>query len=287
LKVVKCDGIYFDFGTSRMCSNPLHGCGWKDNSGQLNSTYNIRGTRELAKRMYVLINKYCNDAIIVHHMSGEVDMGTNSFCDIMLDGENLTGAMMTDESYFNSLPLDKFRAEFMGQPWGTATLFLPQFVRALSVVAPQRVDYLYTPEAKKLMNHVLGLTLVHDGAIWCQGTEKPDKMWAVENEFGWDEKTQCLPYWDNAEYITVESPISKNVVVTMFRHGDKLMVVPFNNTDEKVMLKIKLNLDKLGINETSAKKLTDKFGSGTFEVKNGAAEIPMESRAFRMLVLEQ
>jgi hypothetical protein len=285
LSQVKTDGIYFDYGTSRMCANPLHGCGWVDNTGQKQRTYNILGTRDSARRAYVIIHKYAtNNPLIVHHMSGEVDMATNAFCDIMLTGENMTGALMTNENYYNALPLDKFRAEFMGAPWGPRVMDLSQFERAMAVASPDRVKFYSTPEGQKPLQHLIGMTVVNDSLIWPSEGIKPDRLWKVEDLFGWDEKVEFFPYWDNAQYITINGPANPNVVVSIFRRGDKLMIVPFNNTDEAVTVKAAVNLQALGFANANA-GMKDEYFDRDFTQQDGRMEIPVDARSFRMIIL--
>lgn len=285
LSQVKTDGIYFDYGTSRMCGNELHGCGWVDNTGQKQRTYNILGTRDSAKRAYVIIHKYATtNPLITHHMSGEVDMATNAFCDIMLTGENMTGALMTNENYYKALPLDKFRAEFMGAPWGPRVMDLPQFERAMHVASPDRVKFYSTPEGQKPLQHLIGMTVVNDSLIWPTEGIKPDQLWKVEDLFGWDDKVEFFPYWDNAQYITISSPANPDVVVSIFRRGDKLMIVPFNNTDEAVTLNATVNLQALGFANASA-SMKDEYFDRSFTQQDGRMEIPVDARSFRMIIL--
>ena len=83
---------------------------------------------------------------------------------------------------------------------------------------------------------------------------------AVQEEFGWDEKTEFLPYWDNAKYITLDSAGTKPVVCSIFRREDKLMLVLFNDSDSDANVTLKVNFDALGVKRTPANLLRDPIG---------------------------
>jgi len=268
-----------------MCENEIHGCGYVDNTGHKQKSFNILGTRDIARRAYVIIHKYATkNPLIVHHMSGEVDMATNAYCDIMLTGENMTGALMTRENYYDALPLDKYRAEFIGSPWGPRAMNLPQFERAMAVTSPDRVKFYSTPEGQKPLNHLIGLAVVNDGLIWPSEGIKPDRLWRVQDEFGWDGKVEFFPYWNNSAYITIARPQSADVVVSLFRRGDKLMIVPFNNTDQPVTIKAKINLEALGF-VGAGPQIKDEYFGDTFTQHDGQVEIPVDARSFRMVLV--
>ncbi len=279
------DGFYFDFGWAASCSNTLHGCGWKDSQGNINPTFNILGTRELAKRIYVMTKTLKPDSMLAYHMSGVVQMPIHSFADIIIDGETLSTSVAEDKSYYSILPLDKFRAEFMPHPWGVVTLILPQFVRSAELYSKDKQGMLrfwQSAEAAKPMNHLIGLTLVHDSLCFMGDTYKYLKpVREAQDAFGWDEKTGFLPYWSNSNYISVESPVSKDIIVSAFRRQGRIMLVPFNNTDNDVTATLKLDFAGFG---TSPSSFTDALSKDNFPLKANRVSFPLAARSFRMLV---
>ena len=278
-------GLYFDQAVPYLCANTTHGCSWRDAKGEEHKTFNILGTRELAKRIYVMMKEYSPDAVIAHHMSGEVTMPVNAFSDIMIDGENLTGRVGQDESYYGALPLDTFRAEYMPRQWGSIPALLPQHARAASIFKTRSDTYWYTaPEAHKPIEHLLGLVLVHDALIWPAWEVRPDALWRAQDEFGWDDAVTFLPYWESHECVRVLAPESDNVVVSVFRRPGKAMLVPFNNTDTDVALRLGITPAKLGLVVTDGIRLRDAYHGGEFVARDGVADVPVPARGFRMLV---
>ncbi|GAH32491.1 unnamed protein product [marine sediment metagenome] len=213
-------------------------------------------------------------------------MPVNGFSDIMIDGENLTGKVGLAGNYYNALPLDTFRAEYMPHQWGTIPALLPQHARAASILKTREEElYWYTsPEAKKPIDHLLGLVLVHDAMIWPAWEVRPNALWEAQDAFGWEEDITFLPYWDNDEYVRVLAPETENVVVSVFRRPHRIMLVPLNNTDDDVIVKMSLSLGKLGLAERGQMRLLDTYHGGEFTTRDGVAEVPVPARGFRMLV---
>lgn len=282
------EGLYIDGGHVVFCTNPLHGCGWEDAEGSLYSTYNILGTREMAKRIYVIMKEYNPNSIIGIHASGEIAMPVHSFCDIFIDGENLTEMVADEESYYN-LSLDKFRAEHISSNWGFISLFLPEFTRSAELLRPERMSFWKTEEGRKRVLHFLGLIAVHDAHFWYNwfpNYEDPLKVIQIRDEFGWDDEVEFFPYWNNSEYIKILEGGKDNVVVSIFKRHGKIMLVPFNNTDEDVKLKLFVNLEKLNFPKRQEILVVDKFSGEEFKIKDNILDIPVEKRMFRMLVIE-
>lgn len=279
-------GLYFDQARPEMCENPRHGCGWVDANGERRPTFNVLGTRELAKRIYVMMKDRHPDALIAHHMSGEITMPVNAFSDILIDGENLTGAVGLAGNYYDALPPDTFRAEYMPHQWGPIPALLPQHARSASILKGREAElhFYEAIEAQKPINHLIGLVAAHDALIWPAWEVRPNALWAAMDEFGWDDEIEFLPYWDNAELIEVLSPDAEDLLVSAFRRPGRVMLVPLNNSDRDVTLRLRLDLAGLGLPREGRIPLRDAYHGGEFAIVDGAAEIPLPARGFRMLV---
>ncbi|MDD5483351.1 MAG: DUF6067 family protein, partial [Kiritimatiellae bacterium] len=270
-------GLYFDWGHVMSCDNSLHNCGWQDSKKARHASYTIRGCREIAKRIYVMMKDYHPGAVIAYHMSGEPVMPVHAFADIMVDGENLGSVIAREESYYNLLPLATFRAEYMPYPWGPAVVLLPQFAKGSLVFRPERLNFWKTAEAKKPINHLLGLIMTHGTQCWPNWGVHMDEVWKAQDEFGFDDATDFIPYWNNRDYITIVSPQSENIVVSIYRRKDRFMLVPFNNTDDDVTLKLKINPDNLAF--PAGGELKDILAGGFRRTeKNGEVEIFLPKR---------
>jgi hypothetical protein len=278
-------GLYFDWGQARLCNNTSHGCGWYDESSTLCSSYNILGARKLAERIYTAAKEHDPSAIIVSHMSGEVAMPVHGFADIMVDGENLIASVAQDESYYNLMPLDKFRAE-LTHNWGSVPAFLCEFVNASRLFRPDRVSFWDTPEALKPKRHLMGLIMVHDTQCWpIYGLETEyNNLWTIQDDFGWNDTVEFLPYWNNSQYISI-TPSDCNIVVSIYKKTGKFMLVPFNNTDAAINATLTVNMNLLGFPPGTI-TLRDKLTNETFSLIDGVISLPIDDRAFRILVNE-
>jgi hypothetical protein len=279
-------GLYFDQARPEMCTNDLHGCGWTDPQGNTHGTFNILGTRALAKRIYVMMKAYNPDALIAHHMSGEVTMPVNAFSDIMIDGENLTGAVGLAGNYYEALPPDTFRAEYMPHQWGPIPALLPQHARSASILKGREAELHFydSPEAQKPIDYLLGLVTLHDGLIWPAWEVRPNALWVAQDEFGWDSEVEFLPYWSNDRYMQVLEPQADSVLVSAYRRSDRLMLIPMNRSDEDVTVRLRVFTDRMGLPDRERIALMDAYHSGEFVMVDGVAEIPLKARSFRMLV---
>ena len=280
------NGTYFDLGAVYRCDNPLHGCGWQDDWGATHLTFALLGTREMAKRIYVAMKSRDRDFVIINHMSGEIATPVHAFADILIDGENTAGPLASRESYCDILPFDKFQAEFLSRQWGPVVLFLPQFVRAASMHRPDRLPFWNTPEADGPKNHLIGLSLVHDGLLWPMNGINLDAVWDVQDDFGWDHQVDFLPYWSNGRYVKIVSPSSPHVVVSVFRRPGKWLFVPFNNTDEDVELHMRIDRAACGLPAGGELEVVDGISGDTLTMVGGELTVPVKARTFRMLRLE-
>ncbi len=270
------DALYYDVSRPPACSNAAHGCGYTDENGDWQPETQLLATRELQKRMWIMMHEELGDRFITHHMSGHMYMITQSFSDIIIDGENYTS--MFKENYYDLIGLDKFRAEFMVHQWGPAGVFLPEFTRAL---VPDKDRY-EKPDAIEV-RHLAGMIFLHDSLPWPAYSDPQPyvTIWAAQDELGWGDDVDFLPYWDNADYL---APMTDALVASIFRNGDRALVVLFNNTDESQDASLALDLAKLGVPAT---QLRDFETGEQFTLTGGAATVPITARNFRLLFMER
>ena len=229
-------GLYHDWTVPVRCRNEAHGCGWRDADGKLQGRYPIFAARDLYRRIYAMLKDQPHETFMMGHMSARVLIPMLSFCDAYLDGEQFRRRVTDD--YTEALPLDAFRAEFMGKQWGVIPYFLPELA----------------PEAHKepaSTRHLLSLTLLHDTpvwAIWCNSATVAKVREALD-DFGYAD-AEFLGYWDNGAWLSCEQ---EDVKVSAYRREGRALLVVSNLSAEAQKVSLKVNLEELGVPGAAAR----------------------------------
>jgi len=231
------DGIYSDgLSYPAECSNALHGCGWVDEAGRRHPTLSLFATREAMKRFRHILQQQNKDTLFVCHTSGAITLPTLAFCDAYLDGEHMCGLPRPLR-----VPLDAFRAEFMGHNFGIPAYFLVY-------------DWhggMTTPEG-------LALSLLHDTELpWSFEAMAPVRR--VWDEFGVD-GAEFSGYWRNGTWLQ-QAPAGVEVSAYLEPNGEKLLVA-VNVTEEPVAGAIRLS--------TPVAEARDTLQDEAMEVEGGA-----------------
>ena len=235
IKDYDIDGFYVDSSEWPLkCQNRNHGCGYKNEKGEIIKTYNLFGTRDYMKRQYVLTKMLKPDGQVNVHNSAVMCTPTLGWCTSSWDGEQLdprtrTGSNARDNLKYvlSLLPLDTFRAEFMGRQWGIPSELL---CKEHSYTTPQLL-------AITLLHHVLVRpNPAHLGRI--------SAIWRLHDEFDM-KKSQWYPYWNNADIVKANAATVK---VSAYRNPDKgfLMLVS-NLSPDKRKVKVEFNAAKLNM----------------------------------------
>ncbi|MGD9494879.1 MAG: glycoside hydrolase domain-containing protein [Armatimonadota bacterium] len=277
IPAVGADGWYYDVSRPALCRNHHHGCGYLNERGEWEPETQILAARELHRRMWILAHEQLG-VQISHHMSGHLWTPTQSFSDMIIDGENLTS--MLKDNYCELLPLDTFRAEYMGHQWGLTSIFLPEFSRAQ--LTPEGKELYESPEKLPEVRHLAGMIFLHDSLPWPAYSDLTpyQTIWAAQDALGWGDQVEFLPYWDNAQYL---QPMGAELVASIFRNGNRALVVLFNNTDDRQDARLQFDLQALGVDATS---LTDFETNERFALEGGTATVPILQRNFRLLMMQ-
>ncbi|MEW6357167.1 MAG: glycoside hydrolase domain-containing protein [Planctomycetota bacterium] len=227
LKTYDIDGVYLD-GTIEPwgCQNYLHGCSYLDKNGKRQPTYPIFAVRNLMKRIYNLCTVQ-RKGLVSAHQSTCCTTPTLAFTSSYWDGEQL-GSLPDAEDPASVIPLDAFRAEFMGRNFG-----LP-------------CEFLVYPPHPYTIDEGLAFTMLHDVPVRPGGVgpalEDISRIWNVWTDFG-ASKAEWLPYWRNGEYVST-SPAS--VKVSIYNRGPEgALLVVSNLGGETVDAKVDLHATNL------------------------------------------
>jgi Concanavalin A-like lectin/glucanases superfamily/Glycoside hydrolase 123, N-terminal domain/Carbohydrate family 9 binding domain-like len=271
--------IYFDHGVPRTCHNSGHGCGYKDMRGIVRDTYNIRGTRKLAQRIYVMFKKKRPNGLILSHMSEEPTMPVLSFVDVMVDGELYCMDVAKGKSYFDVFEPDMFRAQFMSRQWGPISAFIPQFGRATQLYRPEEKGYWKSPKAKKALNHFIGYHLAHDAKVYPGFGIDMTAVWKIEDRLDWGDDVQFIPYWSKDKPFSVVKPRgNKRIMVSAYLKAGKLMFVVLNDTDKDETIEVKLS------GKLNPDGLIDTFAKTPVKSRNSVLTITVPRREFKILM---
>jgi hypothetical protein len=244
------DGIYSD-GLSYPveCSNALHGCGYVGEDGQRHPTCSIFPIRDAMKRFRYLLEQQGKETLFVCHTSGSITLPTLAFADAYLDGEHLCGLPRPTR-----VPLDTFRAEFMGHNFGVPAYFLVY-------------DWhggMTTPEG-------MALSLLHDTELpWSFAAMAP--VWKLWEEFGAD-NARFRGYWDNADWLASAPPGVQ--VSAYFKPGGERLLVAVNTSETAVEGTLRL------CERTVAAR--DALGGAPVKVTDGAVEGSFQPWRLRLL----
>lgn len=214
---------------------------WQNASGR--TYYPILGYRSLQKKLYAALKAANPNAIIVTHMSADMDIPVLAYTDAYVDGEqfryskNGQFAYKAEDSYSNIISLDQFKAEFIGKQWGIIPFFLPEV----------------SPDARKTEQPTKGLAallLIHDVQPWPTNSNISvwDSMYQALDMFDITNST-FLPYYDSVPPATTTM---NRVYVSAYKKDSQLLLVVANlsNMDQKG--DIMLNLKKIGITSVNS-----------------------------------
>ncbi|MBQ0104415.1 MAG: hypothetical protein KBT47_00050, partial [Armatimonadetes bacterium] len=211
------DGLYTDsVPTIGYCANLNHGCGYVDEDGTVKPTVKFRSVRNLLKRIYrgLEVRRDKKELMYIGHVSASVYLPTISFCDFYLDTEH----MMPIPRPFR-VPLDSFRAEFMGNNFG---------------VPSQCFSYEHLGNHREAnlgvwRDEMFALGLLHD-SDYCYDMEISTYRWQAQDDFGMSDVT-FNPYWKE---IGVKSPEGVYVSYYSKPGTDDLLVYVANFTEENI-----------------------------------------------------
>jgi hypothetical protein len=109
------DGVYLDTTVRpEPCTNALHGCGWLREDGTRAPTYPIFAIRDMMKRLYAIVTTRKSDGFVDAHVYDCLNVPALAFATGYWNGEQLIDQPLKVQS----LPLDRFRTEFMGDNFG-------------------------------------------------------------------------------------------------------------------------------------------------------------------------
>lgn len=244
------DGIYTD-GTfvPWECANEAHGCGFRDENGQLHPTFPLLAVREHVKKLYEAIHK--RGGILDTHQSSCCIMPTLSFCDSYYDGENIQGLLKNNPEVMTP---DSFKAEFFGYNLGIPCNFIA-----------------YSGENYP-MSYPAGFSLVHN--VFPRPSQRWDlpymaEIWKLFDEYELND-AEWTPYFKNEKITAPDAMVS-------IYEGKHTVAVIYD---------VQPGREKLKLSAEGFSKVSDLLYGGEYGVKDGYAELPAKTQALQMYLLK-
>ena len=235
------DGVYLD-GTEfpAGCINTLHGCGSVRPDGSIAKSYPVFGVRSAMRRIHNAVMKRKPDGQINVHNSTCMVMPTLGFGTSYWDGEQFQDVRGSEDAA-QELPLDAFRAEFMGRQWGLPAEFL---------CYGQGFTY----------EQAWAITLIHDVPVrplnrsGLAELDLASRIWRLMDDFDRG-GAEWLPYWRNRDYVRAGAA---GIYVSLYRHpqnGVLAVVANLNRTRTPYAISVDwrlLGLDRSGVSIVDA-----------------------------------
>ncbi len=268
LKKYDLDGVYLD-GTAApfACDNELHGCGYVGKDGRRHPTYPIFAVRELMKRIYTICYRHRGKEVFVNvHNSTGLYIPTLAFATSYWDGEQFAPLRHGQFKPLEIVPLDAFRAEFMGKNAGIPA------------------DFLVYPGRPWLYEEALALALIHDvlprppGGPASREAWLASRIWKAFSEFG-AEEAEWIPYWRSEEFVEAEP---EKVYVSLYlRRGKGALAVVSNLGEREAKVRLTFRPKRLGLPRIS--QVRNIFTGEELRVRREAVALSL--RPVRMCVL--
>ncbi len=249
------DGVYLDgIANPPECYNMAHGCGHIGDDGLAHPTYPFLEARRMIRRIHTVVKQRKPHGQVNIHQSACMAIPSLGWATSYWDGEQFAG-ISPDTFPLDALPLDTFRAEFMGHQWGVPAELLCY-------------DRPFT------FRQASAISLLHDVPVRANGLgpslRQNSKLWKLMDRFG-RKQARSVPYWRNSDYVSVEP---EDVFCSLYihpRNGVVLVVSNLGRTPARV--RIHLNLQAVGLSDEttvrhalSGKDLSQVEGNMVFDL---------------------
>ena len=285
-------GFYFDMSMPVSCRNLRHGCGYvKD--GQVLPTTNIRGARNMVKRIYTMLAERRKDVCIVYHNSGQICPQVHGFAGAFINGENFVSRLYKNRGYEEILRPDVYLAGYRGQHFGVVSAFLPEFRISNELRKAMKNPALHTAGTKaeydelgKHQNYLFGLSLLHESQTstgWLYHRESKEKSFRILRDIRYsDPSVKFIPYWKQKI-----CPLdNKDGIVSFYAGKDSAAVILMNLSP--VSRTFSLKLDCLALGLSGAVQADNLHYPEKTVMQNNILTVdnvpPMEYRAVRLTV---
>jgi hypothetical protein len=259
--------IYYDLCGNRLCSNPLHGCAFKDKFGRTIKSFSLLTKRELVKRTVRLCHRH-NRTVMLHAQRSFFPMFTG-LTDYWFPGEQHGGMLRRNPyGYTDELPDILYRTEYNRDLLGAGVIFLPALGSA-------KREYFKVPEYTEAM---LSMLLPHDiesAKLWAAGGVMY-RVWSVFEKYGIDSPSVRVHRYFEQATVTSTNP---DLRLTWYEcPGQRTLIILANKTPEPQSGTLDLSALAAGSFPVRAE-----YSGQDLMAKAGRLDITCPARGFRIL----
>ena len=226
------DGLYIDSMVRPLkCMNEKHGCGWRDDEGNLHYTYPVWGIRSLLKKLYKIVTE--RGGTINNHTCAAFNLAAMPFCHSLWEGEAIQQTLM--QGNVKEIPEGHFRSVFTGRNLGLPVYMLCyqnppvwNFTQGMSASLPFGIIPKSNDTGKPL--------------------EQVSDIWKLMDKFNFKGAKWC-PYYGEDELFNTSNDLFK---ISCYENEDKLLLMCANSVDSESETLLSLKNGKLNVIDVAA-----------------------------------
>lgn len=286
LEALDLKNIYFDIAWPRSCDNREHGCGWVDDFGRHQTSFDISGVREFYLRAWKILRKKNPDAMFAGHLTS-TRTPADSFFDILVRGEVYDRMVAERGSYYDVFNPDGLRISEASRSNEQSIWMLSQFTRSLILFRPEKYKNFKQddPKTDAAIRHYLGYLMLHNLVNWGSDVSMRENMiLAAQERVGWNENTVFHPYWAVSTPVKITKPESNRILASCYTNADKALVVVMNDTDRAQT--IHLQFDGKTPAFARNRNAVEVFGATRCALSDGTMSLDMLPREAKILLFD-
>lgn len=277
--------LYFDIATIQPCDSLDHGCGWTDDFGRPQTSFNWEGFRYQVRAARQILLKAKPAGRISMHVGNQRLQPVLSFVDCAVGGEDFVPEVGVNGNYYDVLTPEVMTAYSLPQGLVGNNFFISQFARSLMFINPGKTWDPKTPEHIWAHRHLVAYLLLHNYCSWpgvLENTMQCDLM----NTFGWNLQTTFIPYWKKDSPVKIISPENKRVLASVYVNPGKALLIVLNDTKNEERVRLNLDYQKL-LSKARAAKIYDYYDpTKIYNLAASPLELTMKPRESKVLIIE-
>ena len=262
--------VYFDLCGNRPCSNPLHGCGFKDKFGREIKTYSFLHKRELIKR--TVRQAHAAGKQVWNHAQRDFTPMLNGLADFVFPGEQFEAIFArTLYPFTDEIPELILQSEFNRNILGTGVICWS------TITSQQRVS-LPVKQKKRATEGVETMLLLYDIDMNSCFAYNPvmASIWNIQRRYGIEKRGTVFHRFDRQKVIA--SSDSRVRISYYTSPGNHTLVMVCNSDPMRTETTLDLGLFGRGI-----QTVREEYVHQDYPVEDGKVTLKVPGRGFRIL----